>query len=215
MNKIDKKLKFKDNPRRISARQKELLEAHLQELGDLSGVVYCRLNKAYVGGNQRSDVFNGAKVTLTEELPQADAQGTVAHGFIDWKGGKYAYREVEFTPEQFRKACIVANNDGGEWDMETLATWDADELEEWGFEVEYDGIGPDGFGEAFTLPDGDKAPFQQMTFTFADAQAVVVSNAIADIKQTDDYKFAETHGNENSNGNALYLIVASWAGQRI
>jgi hypothetical protein len=70
-------------------------------------------------------------------------------------------------------------------------------------------------GDSFTLPDGDKAPFQQMTFTLADAQSEVIKNAIADIKQTDEYKYSETHGNENSNGNALYLIVATWAGQRI
>ena len=54
-----------------------------------------------------------------------------------------------------------------------------------------------------------------MTFTLADAQAEVIKNAISDMKGTDEYKFAETHGNENSNGNALYLIVAAWAGQRI
>jgi len=70
-------------------------------------------------------------------------------------------------------------------------------------------------GEGFSLPNGDKAPFQQMTFTLADAQAMVIQNAINDIKQTDEYKFAETHGNENSNGNALYLIVSIWAGQKI
>ena len=54
-----------------------------------------------------------------------------------------------------------------------------------------------------------------MTFTLADEQATVIKNAIDDIKATDEYKYAETMGNENSNGNALYLIVASWAGQRI
>jgi hypothetical protein len=72
----------------------------------------------------------------------------------------------------------------------------------------------DSFGTDFTLPDGDKAPFQQMTFTLADEQATVIKNAIDDIKGTEEYKYAETMGNENSNGNALYLIVASWAGQR-
>jgi hypothetical protein len=53
-----------------------------------------------------------------------------------------------------------------------------------------------------------------MTFTLADEQAAVIQNAIADMKATDEYKYAETMGNENSNGNALYLIVAAWAGQR-
>ena len=53
-----------------------------------------------------------------------------------------------------------------------------------------------------------------MTFTLADEQAEQIKNAIADIKKTDEYKYAETMGNENSNGNALYLIVMQWAEQR-
>ena len=72
----------------------------------------------------------------------------------------------------------------------------------------------DEMSEDFTLPSGDKAPFQQMTFTLADEQATQIKNAIADIKETDEYKYAETMGNENSNGNALYLIIMQWAGQR-
>jgi hypothetical protein len=31
---------------------------------------------------------------------------------------------------------------------------------------------------------------------------------------TDEYKYAETMGNENSNGNALYLIIIQWAEQK-
>ena len=72
----------------------------------------------------------------------------------------------------------------------------------------------DEMSEDFTLPSGDKAPFQQMTFTLADEQATQIKNAIADIKETDEYKYAETMGNENSNGNALYLIIMQWAEQR-
>jgi hypothetical protein len=72
----------------------------------------------------------------------------------------------------------------------------------------------DEMSEDFTLPSGDKAPFQQMTFTLADEQAEQIKNAISDIKETDEYKYAETMGNENSNGNALYLIIMQWAEQR-
>lgn len=53
MDRINKELRFKDNPRVISPAQLERLSEHLDELGDLSGVVYCRRNKAYAGGNQR------------------------------------------------------------------------------------------------------------------------------------------------------------------
>lgn len=188
MNKIDKKLKFKDNPRRISARQRELLEAHLQELGDLSGVVYCRLNKAYVGGNQRSDIFHGSKITVYKEFSKPTAQGTVLHGFIEYVNEKgntaesYAYREVEFTPEQFRKACIVANNDGGEWDMETLSTWDADELEEWGFELEAEF---DSYGNKNKEIDtsGFSADYE-LTFTLTEKDYHFIVGKLQDIGDT-------------------------------
>jgi hypothetical protein len=84
--------------------------------------------------------------------------------------------------------------------------------EEWGIDV---GVKlDDEMSEDFTLASGDKAPFQQMTFTLADEQATQIKNAIADIKQTDEYKYAETMGNENSNGNALYLIIMQWAEQK-
>jgi hypothetical protein len=53
-----------------------------------------------------------------------------------------------------------------------------------------------------------------MTFTLADEQAEQIKKAIADIKLTEEYKYCETMGNENSNGNALYLIVMQWAEQR-
>jgi hypothetical protein len=92
--------------------------------------------------------------------------------------------------------------------------WNADELQDWGLDLPGFDLDSDKLGEDFNLPDGDKAPFQQMTFTLADQQAEQIKNAIADIKQTEEYKYAETMGNENSNGNALYLIVMQWAEQR-
>jgi hypothetical protein len=208
--------KFEGNPRQITEKQLSLLKEHLEELGDLSGVIYCHNNKSYVGGNQRSEVFNGANISIVEKYDKPTKNKTVAHGFIEYNGEKYAYREVMFTEDEFRKACIVANNDGGSFDWDILAnSWDAGELEDWGVDIPDEwGVNPDEYGEDFSLPDGDKAPFQQMTFTLADEQAEQVKNAIADIKHTEEYKYAETMGNENSNGNALYLIIMQWAEQR-
>lgn len=133
--KITNKDKFEGNPRVITKDQQRLLKEHLEELGDLSGVVYCQNQKAFVGGNQRSDIFNGADIEIVETFKQPTAKKTVALGFITYEGEKYAYREVKFTPEQFNKACIVANNDGGDFDYEILADWDKDELEEMGMQM--------------------------------------------------------------------------------
>ena len=121
----------------------------------------------------------------------------------------------EWTEEKRHEFVIKDNIGFGDWDWEELANgWDADTLGEWGLDLPGFDIDSDDLGDEFSLPDGDKAPFQQMTFTLADEQAEQIKNAIADIKKTDEYKYAETMGNENSNGNALYLIVMQWAEQR-
>ena len=59
------------------------------------------------------------------------------------------------------------------------------------------------------LPEGDRSPFQQMTFTLSDAQAETVRQALEAAK--DAGSFGET-GNENSNGNALARISAAYVG---
>ena len=123
--------------------------------------------------------------------------------------------KVDWSEEQQREFIVKDNVGFGEWDWELLANeWEADDLEKWGLNVPGFDANSEDFGEGFSLPNGDKAPFQQMTFTLADEQAIEIQNAIADIKQTDKYKYMETSGNENSNGNALYLIIMQWAEQR-
>lgn len=121
----------------------------------------------------------------------------------------------ELTAEQQKEFIIKDNVGFGEWDWDVLANeWDELPLEDWGLDVGGFEVDADELGIDFTLPDGDKAPFQQMTFTLADEQAEQIKNAIEDIKQTEEYKYSETMGNENSNGNALYLIIMQWAEQR-
>lgn len=121
----------------------------------------------------------------------------------------------EWTIEQQKEFVIKDNVGFGEWDFDELANnWDVEQLTEWGLDIPNYGLNADELGTEFTLPDGDKAPFQQMTFTLADEQAEQIKNAIDEIKQSDEYKYCETMGNENSNGNALYLIVMQWAEQK-
>jgi hypothetical protein len=117
--------------------------------------------------------------------------------------------------EEQKKEFIVKDNVGfGEWDWDILANeWDSVQLEGWGMDnwLNMDDIET---SDSFSLADGDKEPFQQQTYTLADAQAEQVKNAISDVKKTEEYKYVETFGNENSNGNALYLIIMQWAEQR-
>lgn len=121
----------------------------------------------------------------------------------------------QLTEDQQREFIIKDNVGFGEWDWEMIsAEWDVDKVEEWGLDSIGFEINTEDFDDSFSLPDGDKEPFQQQTYTLADAQAKQIKNAISDIKKTEEYKYVETFGNENSNGNALYLIVSQWVEQK-
>lgn len=124
--------------------------------------------------------------------------------------------DAETPVEKLRQYAIKDNENFGEYDWDVVANeWDTAEMEDWGVELPTDwGVNADDFGTEFSLKDGDKEPFQQMAFTLADEQAAVIKNAIETIKKTEEYKYCETMGNENSNGNALYLIVKQWENAR-
>lgn len=70
------------------------------------------------------------------------------------------------------------------------------------------GISPDKWSDAMdALPDEDKAPFQQMTFTLHDSQAEKVKMAV---KLALDVGVFDGSPNENSNGNALAFICEAF-----
>ena len=120
------------------------------------------------------------------------------------------------TPEQEKEFIIKDNSSFGEWDWDLLANeWNTADLIDWGMDVPEEwSLDPEELGEDFSLADGDREPFQQMTFKLADEQADQIKNALDDIKKLEEFKYVETFANENSNGNALYLIIMQWAEQR-
>ena len=121
----------------------------------------------------------------------------------DWK--------KKLTEEEKQRFIVVDNVSFGEFDFDILqADFEPEQLEDWGL-VLPENISPDEFGVDFTLPDGDKAPFQQMTFTLADMQAEEIKGALELAKKDNNI---ETYGNENSNGNAIYRIVVEWEKQK-
>ena len=122
---------------------------------------------------------------------------------------------AEGWSEDQKKEFIIKDNVGfGEWDWDILANeWNSVNLESWGID-NWQNMDDIETSDAFSLPDGDKEPFQQQTYTLADKQAEQIKNAIADVKKTEEYKYVETFGNENGNGNALYLIIMQWAEQK-
>lgn len=183
----------RENPRVIKDDKFKKLVNSIQEFPEMLNLRPIVVNKDMVilGGNMR---HKAAKDAGLKEIPIIIAEN------LD------EAKEREF---------IIKDNVGfGEWDWDALANlWDIEELDEWGLELPVT-MSTDELGEEFNLPDGDKEPFQQITFTLADQQAEIIKNAIDIIRGTEEFKYVETYANENGNGNALYLIITQWVEQR-
>ena len=131
-------------------------------------------------------------------------------------GLKEVWIEVaEGLTEEQKKEFIVKDNVGfGEWEWDMLANeWDSVELAEWGLDV-WQNEDDIETSDEFTLPDGEKSNLEQITYTLSSEQSNIIKEAVQEIKYTEEYKFVETFGNENGNGNALYLLIQQWVEQK-
>jgi hypothetical protein len=142
------------------------------------------------------------------------------------KGAEYELTALQsnrpLTEDERRKMSILLHTATGGWDWNRISGWQVGELKEWGLvnQENVKGWNLDALNvsellvtemdeaEAFgKLPDGDRAPFRQMTFTLHDTQAEQVFDAL---------KLAKAQGafvdspNENSNGNALARICETY-----
>ena len=123
----------------------------------------------------------------------------------------------DLNEEQIKAFRLVDNkvSEKAEWDFnmlgEELAELDID-MEQFGFESL--DINEEDFGTEFNLKDGDREPIQTMSITLSDDQADTINEAISKMKQTDTFKNYEGI-NQNSNGNALYLVVLEWLMQKM
>lgn len=119
----------------------------------------------------------------------------------------------ELTEDQV-KAFRIADNkvsEFAEWDAELLPLELADiqmDMTAFGF----DSVSDADFGDDFSLDDGEKKPFQQISLTLHDEQAELLHAAIRYVYDNDMVN--ETFGNENKNGNGIYEVVRQWAEQK-
>lgn len=187
-----------DNPRQVTKEKVDRLIKKIKafpEMLEKRPIVYDE-NKVILGGNTK---YKSLEILEKEGFEIKDSYFSDASGW---------------TEDQKKNFIINDNLHEGDWDYEILANgWDVEQLTDWGVDIK--DWTDNGYGTDFNLPDGDKEPFQQMTFILADGQAEQIKNAITNIKKTEEYKYVETMGNENSNGNALYLIITQWEKQKI
>jgi len=126
--------------------------------------------------------------------------------------------ELSHLSEAQRKAYIIADNQlalNSGWDIDTLRL-ELETLGEFDFDLGLLGFDDDVIeklldieAELPDLPDGDRDPFQQKTFTLHDEQAELIDEAVKRAKKDPRIK---TGINENSNGNALAWICEQFNG---
>lgn len=192
--KIDKIKNNPDNPRIIKDDSFDKLVKSIKEFPKMLKIRPIVVNDDMVvlGGNMR---LKACKEAGLKEVPIIKAE--------------------DLTEEEQKEFIIKDNVSGGEWDWNDLhSNWDIKKIQDWGLDTMGFDIDSEQLGDEFSLLDGDKSPFQQQTYKLADEQADQIKNAISDVKETEEFKYVETFGNENSNGNALYLIVMQWAEQK-
>lgn len=171
-------------------------------------------NNIILGGNMRDKAILSIaerikNKTLTVEQDKAvkknkDLFSKISKGLIP---ESWVIKFDDLTEKEKEEFIIKDNIGFGVWDLDAIANhWNLEDLDDWGFDLpEY--LGDVDGEDSFSLPDGDKSPFQQITFTLSDEQAEYLKNALAEAKKQEEYKYIETYGNENSNGNALYYLI--------
>jgi hypothetical protein len=181
---------LKPNPsnwRSHPAEQTKLLDAVLGEVGWAGVALFNETTGHLIDGHARRDwaIEHGQDMpVLVGRWSENDEKKILAT--LDPLAGM-AERMDEVYRELVR-GIETDNVDLGEWlnaVSESMGVFQADETAE-----------P-------TLKDGDRAPFQQMTFTLHDEQAKQVKSAMDKAK---DEGGSESGLNENSNGNALAWI---------
>jgi ParB-like chromosome segregation protein Spo0J len=187
---IDKLIPYANNARTHSDEQIKKIQASIREFGFVNPVLIDK-DCGIIAGHGRVEA---AKRECMTEIPCV------------W---------VEHLTEAQKKAYILADNKLAElagWDFDLLSLELAEladfDMSDFGFEI----ISPDDYGEDLSLPDGEKEPFQQMTFTLADSQVEFIKTKLNEAKENNT---VETFGNENSNGNALFRVVKEWAELKI
>lgn len=109
-------------------------------------------------------------------------------------------KRADDLTEQEQKEFIIKDNIGfGEWNWDELAnSWDMDDLIDWGLDIPQ--VGDNSKSD-------EPKETTDISFTLTEEQHRCVRDALAKMKGTDEFKYGETFGNDDLDGNALYFIA--------
>lgn len=185
------------NPRKWSKDELERLCRSIEETPELleaRGIIVVPHGGRYIvlGGNMR--------VAALRELGHTEAPCIVL--------------PKSTHPDKLREIVIKDNGSFGHWETAMLeAEWSGMALSDWGVEGFADSPNSEDFGDTFSLRSEEKTR-QQMTFTFSCEQAEKIKSILEQVKKSDCMEAVETFGNENNNGNAVYMVFVQWEEQR-
>lgn len=193
----------KRNARRHTSRNVGMVESSIQRDGFGRSVLLAN-DGTIIAGNATIDAASSAGL---EDVLVIESDGTKV----------IAVKRTDVAPgsEQFTRLALADNraSELASWDADVLAVLNEEmDLSTFFFEDELARVlaglpSGDEWGDAFgALPDGEKAPFQQITFTVHDTQAEQVNAALSAAKRMGPFDSP----NENSNGNALARICETF-----
>ena len=169
-------------------------------------------------GKKNLDSIKGSLAKFGQQKPiVVNAENVIVAGNGTLQAAKeLGWKEINIVRTDLKGSDITAFGIADNRTSE-LAEWDDDVLKELleGLKAEDFDLSVIGFDDEDlgryeingigmpSLPDGDKAPFQQKTFTLHDSQAETIDVAIELAKSNGGDK---SELNENTNGNALAFI---------
>ena len=203
--KLDSLTPDASNANRGTERGRYALEASLRKYGAGRSILIDREGRI-IAGNKTAET--AADVGIDDVIiVQTDGRQLVAVQRTDldldskearelaYADNRVAELDLSFDPEQ-----VLADLGAG---VDLSGLWRQDELD-----ALLGGLTPPDWNKAFGgIPDADRAPFQQMTFTLHDTQAEQVKRAMAAAGKLGDFTDSP---NQNGNGNALAFICETF-----
>lgn len=192
-----------ENVRLHGNRNIDDIKGSLREFGQRRPLLVAKDQTTVVAGNgtlQAAIALGWSSVSV--QLTDLEGDVALAYAIADNRTAETSEWNDEALADQLRRFM-----EDGKQHLAEATGWNSDELAA-RFGVFAGEESTVGWDDALNgLPEGERQPIQQMTFTLHDTQVDLVKRAIKTAK--DAGEFPDT-GNENSNGNALSRIAEAY-----
>jgi len=196
-----------NNPNKGTQKGVGAVEQSVRQLGAGRSILVDK-NGVIIAGNHAQEAFVNAGIDDVIEV-ETDGTKIVVVKRTDMTADSAAGKKMAIMDNRSSELGLSWDDVVVEQMIDDIAQEDG-EIDRWLEELAGD-VGvemdiEDAFGK---LPDEDRAPFRQMTFTLHDTQAEIIEEALRVSKSMGEFDSE----NENSNGNALSRICELFMGE--